>query len=274
MPSPKPLLSLRGVHYTYPDGTEAIQDLSLDLVPGQRVGLLGENGSGKTTLARMAAGLLRPTRGHILMDGVDAARLATHEIVRRVGLVFQNPDHQIFLQRVWDEVAFGPKNYGLAGPEVEGRVEAELRRFGLFEDRFRLPAALSGGERKNVAFASTFALDPAVLLLDEPTKGMDYGRKRHLAEVARRLTNEGRTVVFITHDVEFAYESTERVIVLRQGRVFLDGGTEEVLGEPRLREAGLRPAETPRLLALLRARGIPPDPRLFEDGGRHVGGAE
>ncbi|MFQ5552216.1 MAG: energy-coupling factor ABC transporter ATP-binding protein [Thermoplasmata archaeon] len=270
----KPLLSVRDLHYAYPGGIEAIRGVTLDLPPGERVALLGENGSGKTTLARLLVGLLRPTRGTILLRGRDTSRLSTHDIVRDVGLVFQNPDHQIFLERVWDEVAFGPQTYGQSPPEVEERVETELRRFGLWEARNRLPSALSGGERKAVAFASSFALQPAVLLLDEPTKGMDYGRKQHLATVSRSLTRDGRTVVFITHDVEFAYESTERAVVLRRGRVFLEGRTADVLAHPSLAEAGLHRPESPRLLALLGERGINPRSRLFRDVTEYLRGSE
>ncbi|MEE9197286.1 MAG: ABC transporter ATP-binding protein [bacterium] len=272
MSNPSPLLRLRDLQYTYPNGTEAVRGVTLDFPPGQRVSLLGENGSGKTTLARLLVGLLRPTRGALLVKGVDSSTLSTHEISEKVGLVFQNPDHQIFEQRVWDEVAFGPRNYALPEPEIARRVEVQLRRFGLWEDRLRLPAALSGGERKRVTFASTFALRPDVLLLDEPTKGMDFGRKRDLAAVARCLTEEGRTVVFITHDVDFAFASTERAIILQGGRVFLEGPTAEVLADPSVTEAGLLPPEAPRLLGLLRERGLSPRSRLFREVSRQLGG--
>ncbi|MFQ5985771.1 MAG: energy-coupling factor ABC transporter ATP-binding protein [Thermoplasmata archaeon] len=268
----KPLLSLRDVHYVYPGGTSAIRGISLDVVPGERVALLGENGSGKTTLARLLVGLLRPTAGSIHLDGTETTGLTTHEIAEQVGLVFQNPDHQIFLERVWDEVAFGPKNYGLAEAEIEERVGAQLRRFGLWRDRYRLPAALSGGERKSVAFASSFALRPRVLLLDEPTKGMDFGRKRRLAEVAKRLTATGRTFFFITHDVEFAFASTERAVVLRNGRVFMEGRTSDVLSRPAVADAGLQLPAIPRLLAMLRERGIPPESALYQAVQQDTGG--
>ena len=207
-----------------------------------------------------------------MLEGRDTSRLSIHEIAERVGLVFQNPDHQIFLPRVQDEVAFGPRNYGQSPPEVAERVETELRRFGLWEARDRLPAAMSGGERKSIAFASSFAHRPVVLLLDEPTKGMDFGRKRHLAEVALDLAGEGRTTVFITHDMDFAYEATERTVVLRRGRVFLEGRTTEVLAHPSLAEAGLFRPETPRLLALLGERGIGPGSSLYEAVRERLGG--
>ncbi|MEE9592482.1 MAG: ABC transporter ATP-binding protein [Thermoplasmata archaeon] len=246
--------------------------MSLDVLPGERVALLGENGSGKTTLARLLVGLLRPTKGSIWLNGVDTATLTTHEMAQQVGLVFQNPDHQLFLESVWDEVAFGPKNYRLAEQEIEARVGAELRRFDLWEHRHRLPAALSGGERKSVAFASSFALRPQVLLLDEPTKGMDFGRKRDLAEAANRLVAEGRTVFFITHDVDFAYASTERAIVLRGGRVHEDGQTAAVLGDSDVTRAGLRRPATPRLLTLMQQGGLSPESILYQEIQRQLEG--
>lgn len=260
------------MHYVYPNGVEAIRGISLDVWPGERIALLGENGSGKTTLARLLIGLLRPTRGSIRFGDVDTAGLTTHELAREVGLVFQNPDHQIFLERVWDEVAFGPKSYGLPRPDLEERVTAELRRFNLWEDRYRLPAALSGGERKSVAFASSFALQPRVLLLDEPTKGMDFGRKERLAQIAIRLASEGRTVFFITHDVDFAYASTERAVVLREGRVFREGRTADVLRHPDVADVGLQVPAIPELLAMLREHGIAPDSRLYREVQQQVGG--
>lgn len=235
--------------------------------------LLGENGSGKTTLARLLVGILKPSKGSIRLGDVDYAQQTTHRIAREVGLVFQNPDHQIFLDRVWDEVAYGPRNYGLSAGELEERVGTELRAFDLWEDRYRLPAALSGGERKSVAFASSFAIRPRVLLLDEPTKGMDDGRKRQLTRIAKRLTAEGRTVIFITHDVDFAYEATERTVVLRRGRVVLDGRTKELLSGPEVAQAGLQAATVPSLLATLREGGISPPSALYREVQRHVEGA-
>ncbi len=263
MPDEAPILELRGVYFAYPGGVEALRGVDLDLHRGERVALLGENGSGKTTLARLLLGLLRPTKGTVRVNGVDGTRASSHELARWVGLSFQNPDHQIFERTVADEVAFGPRNYGLSAREVEGRVDRELKRFCLEDHRHAPPTFLSGGERKQVAFASTFALDPAILLLDEPTKGMDYGRKRRLAAVLDHRVKEGRTVVVITHDIEFAYASTERAVVLQGGQVLTDGPTAQVLADPRVEEAGLcRPALV-RLATLV--EGAPRAPRSVEE---------
>ncbi|MEE9236883.1 MAG: ABC transporter ATP-binding protein [Thermoplasmata archaeon] len=236
---------------------QALRGIDLELYAGEMVGLLGENGSGKTTLARLIVGLIRPSKGRITVCGLDTTTTSAYELARRVGLVFQNPDHQIFEKTVWDEVAFGPRNYQTPQKEVDRRIEAELRGFDLWVYRSRLPTSLSGGERKSVAFASTFVLEPSVLLLDEPTKGMDYGRKRGLEKKARDLCDAGRAVVFITHDVEFAFESTQRAIVLHQGRILFDGRTQEVLSDPLIEKAGLRLPPIARLAALLQDSSLP-----------------
>lgn len=235
-----PLVELQEVRYTYPNGVEALRGITLVLPPGELVALMGANGSGKTTLARLMAGLIEPTSGSLTVRGLESLRVSRREWARRVGLVFQNPDHQIFEKTVKAEVAFGPRNVGRSESDVWGSVERTLRTFDLVGLRNRLPAALSGGERKAVAFASTFVLDPKVFLLDEPTKGMDAVRKRELAAIARRRAARGRSVVFITHDVDFAYAFTDRTVVLEEGEVCHDGPTREILTLPNLPEVGLR----------------------------------
>ncbi len=264
------LVSLRDVHYTYPNGVCALQGVSLEIREGELVGLLGENGSGKTTLARLLVGLVRPTKGTISVCGLDAATASSYDLARHVGLAFQNPDQQIFERTVWDEVAFGPRNYGLPPGELERRVGTWLHTFELADHRLRLPTSLSGGERKRVAFASTFALEPEILLLDEPTKGMDYGRKARLAGVARDLAESGRAVVIITHDVEFAYEVTERTIVLHHGKVLLDGGTLETLSNPHIEDAGLVPPVIARLSTHLTELGLPTPVGTVEEFCRYL----
>lgn len=261
----RPLVELRHVGFTYPNGVEALRGLNLALWPGELVSLVGENGSGKTTLARLVAGLLRPTTGYIALDGLDAATASTAEMSRRAGLVFQNPDHQIFEKTVWDEVAFGPKNHGMSAEEMEVRVMLELRRHDLWALKHRLPTSLSGGERKSVAFASTFVLDPPVLLLDEPAKGLDYGRKRRLSMMARGLSVAGKAIVLITHDLEFAFEATDRTVVLHKGRKLLDGPTPAVLSDPIIEEAGLRLPPLVSLATKLEDLGVRTPPSSVDD---------
>lgn len=257
MDNGSPLLEFEDVHYTYPGGTRAIQGVSLCVGSGETVALMGENGSGKTTLARLAMGLIRPDKGRILLQGMDTNQVSTSETARRVAMVFQNPDHQIFEKTVFDEVAFALRNYGFSHEKVESGVRRELERFGLLPYARALPTALSGGERKRVAFASSFVLDPEVLFLDEPTKGLEEVRKIHLARMARDLAGQGKSTVFITHDVEFASRQTERTVVMHSGRVLLDGPTGKVLADERIAEARLLPPQVQLLVAALRGLDLP-----------------
>lgn len=253
----EPLVRLRDVRFAYPSGTEALRGVDLDLWARDRVALLGENGSGKTTLARILLGLAAPSAGTVRIGPHDPARGPRAPVASWVGLVFQNPDHQLFGESVREEVAFGPRQVGLGGDELDDRVSQALARFGLTAHGPRRPTALSGGERKRVALAATDALLPRVLLLDEPTKGTDYGGKRALVAFGKEVAAAGRAVVFITHDTEFALEATERTVVLHRGRVFRDGPTREVLADPAIEEARLRPPALARLAFLLHQRGYP-----------------
>lgn len=236
-----PLVQLRRVDYTYPNGIGALRGVNWSLYPGEVVALLGENGSGKTTLARLMAGLLEPESGIVAVRGLHEPHPSRREWAQRVGLVFQNPDHQIFEKTVEAEVAFGPRNLQESPESVRRNVDRALRTFGLERLRHRPPAALSGGERKEVAFASTFALEPQVLLLDEPTKGMDPARKEELGALSHVLADEGRTVVFITHDLEFATAFASRALLLHRGEALLEGPLFDVLSDPRVGRAGLIP---------------------------------
>lgn len=260
---------MRDVRFAYPDGTTPLEGVTLALAPGERVALLGANGSGKTTLARLVLGLLTPTGGSVQVGPYNPAEASRSALASWVGLVFQNPDHQLFRESVWEEVAFGPTRVGQA--DVDRRVARTLARFGLQSFAQREPAALSGGERKRVALAATEALLPRVLLLDEPTKGTDYGRKQDLIAFGREVADAGRTVVFITHDTEFALEAAERAVVLHRGRVALDGPAPEVLGDPALEAMRIRPPATARLVHLLRAQGHPAPFTRLEDLRRWLG---
>lgn len=272
MTTAESLVSLKGVWCAYPNGVEALRGVDLLLHPGELVALMGENGSGKTTLARLLLGLVRPTEGSVRVLNLDAALATTSQLARHVGLVFQNPDHQIFEKSVRDEVAFGPKNFRLSPVETRRRVEEQLEAFDLQSQADRLPTSLSVGERKAVALASTFVLNPKVILLDEPTRGMDHGRKQRLASLGRRLQSAGRTLVYLTHDVEFAYAATDRAVVLHRGRVLLDGDTHSVLSDPAILEAGLQMATIPQLAAMLGPLGVPPDVASLEGIVRHFSG--
>ena len=247
--------------YVYPDGpVRALDGVDLHIRPGERVALVGQNGSGKTTLVRHFNGLLRPTEGRILVDGLDAATMRVAQLSRRIGLVFQDPDRQIFSGTVRGEVEFGPRNLGMTAAEREVSVERALAAVGLESEAGTNPYDLGGARRKLLALASVLAMRTPVLILDEPTTGQDARGVATVRRVIDAVGAEGRTVVAISHDMEFAAESFERVVVLRAGRIVLDGPPSEVFAErswPALASTYLEPP----LAAVVGARlGLGPTP--------------
>ena len=253
------LIRVEALSHAYVPGTPlaraALHGVSLQITPGERVGLVGRTGSGKSTLVQLVAGLLAPTGGQVLLDGVPAhARsVAARAVRRRVGLAFQYPEDQIFEQTVAREVAFGPRNLGLGEDEIEARVRWALEMVGLDTAvERRSPFTLSGGETRRVALASILALRPEVLILDEPTAGMDpHGRREMLARVHAWQEGTGSTLILVSHDLEELARVVERVIVLDQGRVAADGPAQQVLSDGiALAAAGLG---VPQPVALLRA---------------------
>lgn len=244
------LIEIDHVSFNYEESPPALRDVSLTIGPGEFVALTGANGSGKTTLAKHFNGLLRPTSGVVRVGGRDAAGRSISELAHTVGYVFQNPDHQIFLPTVAEEVAFGPRNLGVSGAELEDRVEAALAFFDLRELRERHPTLLGRGVRRRVALAASYAMQPRLLVLDEPTGGLDQRATDQLMTVLHALVAEGRAVVLITHDMRLVGEHAERMIVLNGGQVRADGLTAEVMTRHALlHEAGIRPPAVARLAA-------------------------
>lgn len=244
------LIEIDHVSFNYEESPPALRDVSLTIGPGEFVALTGANGSGKTTLAKHFNGLLRPTSGVVRVGGRDAAGRSISELAHTVGYVFQNPDHQIFLPTVAEEVAFGPRNLGVSGAELEERVEAALALFDLRELRERHPTLLGRGVRRRVALAASYAMQPRLLVLDEPTGGLDQRATDQLMTVLHALVAEGRAVVLITHDMRLVGEHAERMIVLNGGQVRADGLTAEVMTRHALlHEAGIRPPAVARLAA-------------------------
>ncbi|HEY6000249.1 MAG TPA: ABC transporter ATP-binding protein, partial [bacterium] len=232
----------RGLRFAYPGGPPVLHGVDLEIRAGEIVAILGSNGSGKSTLARLLAGLLPAPRGSVSLGGRDPATLSRHEAGRLAGFVFQNPDHQIFAETVAAEVAFGPRLQGLSPAETERRVEESLAAVGLLARRGADPFLLSKGERQRVAVASVLATRPEVLILDEPTTGLDRAEVDDTMALVRRLNAEGRTVVMITHAMRVAAEHAGRVIAMAGGRVLGDGPPEEIFHRPDLLEAAsLRP---------------------------------
>ena len=276
-PVPGPHLRLDGVRFRYPEGTPALDGVDLEIAPGERLAIVGQNGSGKSTLVRHLNGLLRPTDGRVLIDGVDVRRRRVAELAAVVGLAFQNPDRQIFAGSARAEVAFGPRNLGLRGDRLRRAVDDALEAVGLAGEADTNPYDLGWSRRKLLALGSILAMRTPVLVLDEPTTGQDLRGVRRIAGVVAAVASEGRTVIAVSHDMRFVAEHFERVVVMRAGRIVLDGTPREVFAEtswPALRGTWLEPP----LAAVVGARlGVGPTPteRSLADavggGGAPVG---
>ncbi|GIE96610.1 energy-coupling factor ABC transporter ATP-binding protein [Paractinoplanes rishiriensis] len=229
-----PSLRVAGLHYAYPDGSVALDGVDLTVHPGERVALLGPNGAGKTTLVLHLNGILHDGAGSVEITGVrvdpaDRARLA--DIRRRVGLVFQDPDDQLFMPTVAEDVAFGPANLGLRGPELNQRVDEALAAVGMSEFRDRAPHHLSFGQRRRVAVATVLAMRPEILVLDEPSSNLDPASRRELAEILESLPI---TILMVTHDLPYALQLCPRAVILDRGRIAADGPTPDLLADTDL----------------------------------------
>lgn len=222
-------IRVAGLVHVYRDGAvRALNGVDLHIAAGERVALVGQNGSGKTTLARHLNGLLRPTEGRVTVDGTDARTMTVAQLAARVGLVFQDPDRQIFSGSVRSEVEFGPRNLGRRGPELSSAVEAALWSTGLSAEERTNPYDLGPSRRKLLALASVLAMRTPVVVLDEPTTGQDARGIDRVRSVIESVAAEGRTVLAISHDMRFVAEAFARVIVMRAGRIVLDGPPAEV----------------------------------------------
>jgi len=217
------------VYYTYPTGTEALRGVTIEIHDREFVALIGENGAGKSTLVKHFNGLFKPTKGEVYVDEVNTRKASVAELSRNVGLVFQNPDHQLFCETVEEEIAFGPRNFGFKEDVIAEKVEQTLEFLDLAKYRKTSPFMLSGGERKRVALAAVLAWDPKVVVLDEPTIGQDYAQKERLHQYVIQLNAKGRTVVMVTHDVEFVADCAPRVMVMSRGKIVADGPAKEIL---------------------------------------------
>jgi energy-coupling factor transport system ATP-binding protein len=249
------LLEVDGLAHRYPDGTEALRDVHCVIRRGEFVAILGQNGSGKTTLVKHLNGILAPSTGDIQLRGRSLRGQPATALSRHVGLVFQNPDHQIFAERIWDEVAFGPRLQGLPDTEVAARVEEALEAVGLAGMGDLDPFILTKGTRQRIAVASTLATKPEVIILDEPTTGLDHSELQGMMALIRRLNEAGHTIVIITHAMDIAAAYARRVILMEGGRILRDGSTREVFGdEAGIRETGLTP---PPIVRVGKRLGVP-----------------
>jgi energy-coupling factor transport system ATP-binding protein len=227
-------IRISDLHFTYPTGIDALQGISLTIEPGEQVAIIGQNGTGKTTLVKHLNGLLQPTRGQVLIGDWNTREHSVAKLARRVGYVFQNPDEQLFSKNVGTEVAFGPRNLGYAADRVETLVRDALSLTELSDRAETNPYDLSATWRKMVALASVISMDTDIVIFDEPTTGQDAVNIARIANVIKTLRERGRTVITITHDIDFCAENFERVIALSQGRILLDGQANEVLGQDQI----------------------------------------
>ncbi|GGW41812.1 energy-coupling factor ABC transporter ATP-binding protein [Streptomyces xantholiticus] len=226
-----PSLNVRGLAYAYPDGHQALFGVDLTVGRGERVALLGPNGAGKTTLVLHLNGILTGGVGSVAVAGLPVDRRNLAEIRRRVGIVFQDPDDQLFMPTVREDVAFGPASAGMRGAELEARVMTALDRVGMADFADRPPHHLSFGQRRRVAVATVLAMEPEILVLDEPSSNLDPASRRELADVLRSLDV---TVLMVTHDLPYALELCPRAVILSGGVIAADGTTQALLGDDEL----------------------------------------
>jgi energy-coupling factor transport system ATP-binding protein len=260
-------VSIEAVRFAYPDGTVALDGVDLEIATGDRVAIVGQNGSGKSTLVRQLNGLLRPTSGRIVLDGRDATGRHVAELAATVGLAFQNPDRQIFASSVRREVAFGPRNLGRRGTATDEAVERALASVGLADAADANPYDLGFSRRKLLAIASILAMETPIVVLDEPTTGQDARGVERVAAIVRSLAAAGRTVIAISHDMRFVAHSFARIVVMRAGRIVLDGTPDQVFAERNwetLASTFLEPPLAARVGARLGLGSTPTEESLVE----------
>lgn len=225
-------LRFEQVTYRYPDGHEALHDVSFELKHGEKAAVVGANGAGKSTLLLHTDGLLLPTSGRVVVGGVPVTRRTLPTIHRTVGYLFQQPDDQLFMPTVGEDIAFGPANMALDDAEIERRVVNALEAVGALELRDHSPAHLSGGQKKRVAIATILAMEPSILVMDEPTAALDPQARRQLIELIRTFDH---TTLIATHDLELVHELCPRTLLLHDGRLVADGPTSDVIATPLYR---------------------------------------
>jgi energy-coupling factor transport system ATP-binding protein len=241
-------VSVEHVSFSYPGGVEALRDVSLNLEPGEAVAILGENGAGKSTLAKHLNGLLRPSAGRVLIGDWGTADHTTAQLAHRVGYVFQNPDSQLFERVVRKEVAFGPRNLGYADAEVGQLVAIALEQVGLAQQADAHPYDLPLYERKLLALAAVLAMQTPVIIFDEPTTGQDAAGVARIGEIIEDLKRQGRTVITISHDVDFCAEHFPRVVLMAQAQIIADGPAETLFSDAALlAQAAVEPPQMVRL---------------------------
>jgi energy-coupling factor transporter ATP-binding protein EcfA2 len=240
-----PIIKIENLYYKYATRDQfALEDINFTIQKGEFVAIIGQNGSGKTTLIKHFNGLHKPTVGKVIIDGQNTKDLPISELAKFVGYVFQNPDHQIFAESVRDEVAFGPKNLGFTDEKIKVITEKVLSDMDLAGMEDEMPFQLSRGQRQRLAVASVLAMEPSILIIDEPTTGQDWRESTTLMEMVRELNIKGHTCIVTTHNMNLVSLFAHRVIVMREGKVTLDGPTQEIfVYREELKRAWIKPPD-------------------------------
>jgi energy-coupling factor transport system ATP-binding protein len=263
------VIEIKDLHFAYPNGVEALKGVSLTIHDGEFIAIMGQNGAGKTTLVKHLNGLLKPSEGDVLVDGGSTREASVAQLSRKVGLVFQNPDHQLFCETVEEEVAFALKNFGFKESTIRKRVNWALNLLDVTQYRKTSPFMLSGGERKRVALASVLAWNPKFLVLDEPTIGQDHQQKEKLRQFILQLNAQKKTVIIVTHDVEFVAECNPRVVLMVGGKIVADGNAREVLTNPKVvAQASIVPPQIAQIFLELADLGLPTEVIDVHEAGR------
>lgn len=251
-------LSTKNLSYTYPDGTHALKNINMDIYKGQKVAIMGPNGAGKSTLFSHFNGLTKPTSGHVEVDGkaIKYDRDTLLEVRQKVGIVFQDPNDQLFAPTVKEDVAFGPMNLGLDYEEVERRVDEALTMVGMEQYMDKTPHHLSGGQQKRVAIAGIIAMRPEIMILDEPTAGLDPEGVEKVLDILDNLNKEGMSIVISSHDIEMVNEFAEKIFVLNNGEILESGDKHEIFSNKELlKKAHLKAPITTEILYTLKEKG-------------------
>lgn len=251
-------LSTKNLSYTYPDGTHALKNINMDIYKGQKVAIMGPNGAGKSTLFSHFNGLTEPTSGHVEIDGkaIKYDKDTLLEVRQKVGIVFQDPNDQLFAPTVKEDVAFGPMNLGLDYEEVERRVDEALTMVGMEQYMDKTPHHLSGGQQKRVAIAGIIAMRPEIMILDEPTAGLDPEGVEKVLDILNNLNKEGMSIVISSHDIEMVNEFAEKIFVLNNGEILESGDKHEIFSNKELlKKAHLKAPITTEILYTLKEKG-------------------
>lgn len=266
------IIQTENMSYSYPDGTPALRDINIEIKDGEKVAIVGSNGAGKSTLFSHFNGILEPSSGMIMIDGKEMGYKKDElmEIRQKVGLVFQNPDDQLFAPSVVEDVAFGPMNLGLSDDKVDERVEEALKLVGMSGLEKRAPHHLSGGQKKRVAIAGILAMRPEIMVLDEPTTGLDPKGVEQVMEILYMLNKEDMSIIIASHDVEMVTQFADKIFVLHDGEIIGQGTPEEIFNDyETLKKAHLRPPKSAELLHLLKDNGMTCNVKLTVEEAYH-----